>query len=194
MDVRARLSGAAVRAICAAAILGSCVHAGADREPIAFVTPEGERLDPPALLARARWTVLVFYSPTCHCVAAHEGRLAALQTKYAGRAVQFFWVDSEAGASDARDAAEARRRGLTFPILVDPGARAAHRFDARYASDSLVLDAAGAMHYHGGIDSDRDYLRDNATRYLEDALDDLVAGREPRRPAGPALGCSLQTW
>ena len=186
--------GVVAAAVAAPAVFGGCAAARAERTPVVFVTPEGERVDPPALLDRARWTVLVFYSPTCHCVAAHEGRLAALQASYAGRGVQFFWVDSEAGASAARDAAAARRRGLTFPILVDPGSRAARRFGARYGSESLVLDAAGAVHYHGGVDSDRDHLRGDAVPYLRDALDDLLAGREPRVPDGPALGCSLQTW
>jgi hypothetical protein len=181
-------------ALCALVSLVACAPASPERAPVAFVTPQGERLEPAALFARARWTVLVFYSPTCHCVAAHEPRLAALQAKYQGRGVRFFWVDSEVGASEARDAAEARRRGLAFPILLDAGAHAARRLDARFAGDSLVLDAAGAVHYHGGIDSDRDHLRDDAAPYLQNALDDLLAGREPRVAPGPALGCSLQTW
>jgi hypothetical protein len=179
-------------------ILGACAPASAERAPASFVTPlvtpQGERLEPLTLFARARWTVLVFYSPTCHCVAAHEPRLAGLQAKYQGLGVRFFWVDSEVGASEARDTAETRRRGLTFPILLDPGAQAARRLDARFAGDALVIDAGGAVHYHGGIDSDRDHLRDDAAPYLQNALDDLLAGREPRVPSGPALGCSLQTW
>lgn len=189
-----RRPGPPALGLCALMSLGGCAPASAERAPVAFVTPQGERLEPPALFAGARWTVLVFYSSTCHCVAAHESRLAALQAKYQGHGVRFFWVDSEVGASEARDGAEARRRGLAFPILLDPAAHAARRLGARFAGDSLVLDAAGAVHYHGGIDSDCDHLRDDAVPYLKDALDDLLAGREPRVPPGPALGCSLQTW
>jgi hypothetical protein len=194
VDVKPRGLAGALAALSTAAATASCASPSAIAAPAMFVAPGGERVEPPVLLSRARWTVLVFFSPDCHCVTAHEGRLRELQADYEGRGVQFFWVDSEVGASEKRDAEEVRRRGLTFPILRDPGARAARRFDARYASDSVVLDAAGAVHYHGGIDSDRDHLRDEAEPYLRNALDDLLGGREPRVPRGPALGCALQTW
>jgi hypothetical protein len=194
VDVTSRGIAVALAAASIAAATPSCTSSSRVAAPVVFVASGGERVEPPALLSRARWTVLVFFSPDCHCVAAHEGRLRDLQAEYQGRGVQFFWVDSEVGASEERDAAEAQRRGLAFPILRDPGARAARRFDARYASDTVVLDASGAVRYHGGIDSDRDHLRVGAQPYLRNALDDLLGGREPRLPRGPALGCTLQTW
>jgi hypothetical protein len=194
VDVKPRGIAVALAAASIALATTSCASSRTAAAPVVFVAPGGELVEPPALLSRARWTVLVFFSPDCHCVAAHEGRLRELEAEYRGRGVQFFWVDSEVGASEERDIAASRRRGLTFPILRDPHARAARRFDARYASDSVVLDAGGVVHYHGGIDSDRDHLRAGADPYLRNALEDLLGGREPRVPRGPALGCTLQTW
>jgi hypothetical protein len=156
--------------------------------------PAVAAVDPSALPTQAPLTVLVFFSPGCHCLAAHDARLVSIATRYGSRGVQFFMVDSEAKGDDARDQAEAQRRGYPFPMLRDRGATLADRVGAEYASYSVVLDAGGRVLYHGGIDSDRNDLHDDATPYLQDALDDALAGRPPRLAQGKTLGCSLQKW
>jgi hypothetical protein len=156
--------------------------------------PRVAAVDPSALPSRAPWTVLVFFSPTCHCLAEHEARLRALYEAYHPRGVQFFMVDSEVRGSPDRDEAEARRRGYPFPIVRDNGATLATELGAEYATYSVVLDADGHIRYDGGIDSDKNHLHDDATPYLQDALDDLLAGRPPRRPEAKTLGCALEKW
>jgi len=166
---------------------------------LAFVLPLAActAATPPATTVPFRGapaTVLVFYSPHCHCLAAHEPRLFALYERYHPRGVQFYFVDSEVGATPERDAAEARAYGYPFSIVTDAGAKLADRVDAQYASYTVVADAQGRIRYRGGIDSDAIHLTDDATPYLADALDDLLAGRDPRRPEAKALGCALQKW
>jgi hypothetical protein len=159
--------------------------------------PSGPRvaaIDPAMLPSRAPWTVLVFFSPSCHCLASHEARLRELYDAYHERGVQFLMVDSESGRSAERDEAEARRRGYPFPIVQDRGAALADRLDAQYATYSVILDQQGRIRYHGGIDSDHDRLHDDAAPYLRDALDDLLAGRAPRVAETKTLGCALQRW
>jgi hypothetical protein len=160
----------------------------------ACAAPPVGAIDPSVLPTQAPVTVLVFFSPGCHCLAAHDARLVSIASRYGSRGVQFFMVDSEAKGDEARDEAEARRRGYPFPMLRDRGARIADRVGAEYASYSVVLDAGGRVLYHGGIDSDRNELHDDATPYLQDALDDVLAGRPPRLAQGKTLGCSLQKW
>lgn len=151
-------------------------------------------IDPAALPSRAPWTVLVFFSPTCHCLEQHDGRLRALYEAYHARGVQFLMLDSEVRGSESRDEAEARRRGYPFPIVRDPGATLAKELGAQYATYSVVLDADGRVRYHGGIDSDKNHLHDDATPYLRAALDDVLAGRPVRMAEGKTLGCALETW
>jgi hypothetical protein len=144
--------------------------------------------------AMHRLTVLVFFSPTCHCLSAHDERLVQLYRSYHPRGVDVFLVDSEAGAAPERDAAEAHSRGYPFPIVLDRGAKLASTLGAQFASYSVVLDAGGRVRYFGGIDSDRSHLHEDARPYLQNAIDDLLAGRSPRVEKGEALGCSLQKW
>lgn len=180
----------------------ACASCGAgDRHAITgeaastpLVGPRRETLDVRALAQRARLTVLIFFSPECPSLRVHEPRLLSLFEYEHRRGVQFFMVDSEVGASTDRDVAEARNRGYPFPIFRDPGGKLADALGAEYAGYAVVLDSTARVRYHGGIDTDRTHLNDDATPYLANALDDLLADREPRVAEGKALGCSLQKW
>jgi peroxiredoxin len=142
----------------------------------------------------ARYTVLMFFAQRCPCQAAHDARVLALAERYRGRGVDFFAVDPEVGATLERDRAEAQRRGYPFPILLDPGASVARRLGAEYATETFVVDRAGLVRYHGGIDSDKQRLHDDAQTFLRTAIDDLLDGHAPRQAEAKTLGCSLQIW
>jgi peroxiredoxin len=144
--------------------------------------------------SQARLMVLFFFANHCPCQAAHDARLRDLYALYHARGVDFLAVDSEIGASAPRDAAEAAARAYPFPILIDQGGSLARRLGAEYATEAFVIDRAGAVQYHGGIDSDKLHLHADATPFLREALDDLIADRPPRRAEGKALGCALETW
>jgi hypothetical protein len=165
-----------------------------DVPDVPLVGADGAAIGSCALLAKAPLTVFVFYSPDCHCLAAHEARLRALDEADRPRGVQVVMVDSEVGATPERDAREARRRAYPFPILVDRGGRLADALGADYAAYAAVADAAARVHYRGGIDSDRIHLHDDRTPYLALALEDLLAHHEPRLAEGKSLGCALQKW
>jgi hypothetical protein len=158
------------------------------------VSPRVASIAPDTLPAHGAVTVLVFFSPGCHCLAAHDARLVDLYTRYRPRGLELLMIDSETTGSAERDAREAERRGYPFRIVRDPGARLADALGAAYASYAVLLDAQGRVRYHGGIDSDATRLHDDARLYLRDAVDDVLEGRAPRVAEGEALGCALQKW
>jgi peroxiredoxin len=153
----------------------------------------GRAHDVTAELASRKLTAFVFYSEDCPCMRVHEGRLAELERRYAPSGVRVVLVDSETTAEAARDAAEARKRGYTLPLLTDAGARLARLFGAKYATHTIVVDATGAVRYSGAIDSDKNVLHADAKPNLREAIDALLAGRTPPVPDREPLGCALQT-
>jgi thiol-disulfide isomerase/thioredoxin len=157
---------------------------------VPVIAGEGPSLDD--LTRGAPLTVVVFFSSHCPCQRAHDERLRALASKYGPAGVRFVAVDAEAGASRPRDEAEARARGYSFPILDDPSGSLADSLGAEYATYTVVLDAGQRVRYEGGIDSNKQHLTEDASFFLRDALDDLLAGREPRVPEGKTLGCVLR--
>jgi hypothetical protein len=138
------------------------------------------------------YTVVIFFSTECHVLAVHDERVRKLAAEFAPRGVRFLGVDPEVGATLDGDRAEVERRRYPFPIALDRGGDLARSLGAAYAGYSVVLDRDGNVRYRGGIDSDRVRLRDDATPYLSDALDDLLAGKPPRVAESKALGCALR--
>ena len=140
-----------------------------------------------------RFTVLVFFSKHCHCLAAHDERLRRMYARYRLSGVQFFAVDSEVTADVARDREEAEQRSYPFPILIDPMGRLARTLGVLSAGHAVVLNGRGEVAYEGGIDSDKVHLHDDATPFLSNALDDLLADRAPRVAVTDTPGCALHT-
>lgn len=161
---------------------------------VVLESTDGVAREFPALVTRARWTVLEFFSPSCPCQIAHDGILRRLHERYRARGVQFFAVDSEVGGSLQADEKEARTRAYPFPILLDRGAKVAGALGAEFSTYSVIVDERGDVRYRGGIDSDHIRIRKDSTPYLADALDDLLAGRAPRVAETEAYGCALQKW
>jgi peroxiredoxin len=184
----------------ALATVVACISCGAPAPrlsqvpSIELVGAGGESLDLRRAAEGARLTVLVFFSPHCHCLDQHQPRLRALYADHQTQHVQFLMIDSEVGGSPERDAEETQKRGYPFPILLDPGGRLAELLGAEYATYAVVLDAEGRIRYQGGIDTDKTHLHDDATPYLGNAIDDLLAGHSPRVASGKALGCALEKW
>ena len=158
---------------------------------LSLVDTAGAKTALPGDLARSKLTVFVFYADHCPCFRIHEARIRELVRVYGPQGVQIFVVDSEVSASPEHDARAATERGLP-PITLDPSAKLADALDAEYATYTVVLDATGRIRYRGGIDDDKSVLHDVPKAYLRDALDDLLAGRDPRFTEGKALGCALQ--
>lgn len=173
-----------------AVVVGCAAAPGPARVPdLALIGSDGRAhalIDP-----RAELTVVEFFSRHCPCQAKHDERMRGLAKIYAERNVRFLAVDSEVGASASRAQQEVERRGYPFPILVDANGSVARGAGATYATYTLVADRQGRILYAGGIDSDKNHLTDDATWFLRDALDDALAGRAIRRPAGKTLGCAL---
>jgi hypothetical protein len=179
--------------LCAMLALASCSAPRAAQAPaLDLVDTTGAHRSFPGALAQSKLTVLVFYADHCPCFRVHEERLRELAQLYTPQGVTFLLVDSEVDATLDRDAAAARERSLP-PVAIDPGAKLADALGAEYATYTVVLDATGRVRYRGGIDTDKNRLTADAQPYLRDAIDDLLAGREPRRSEGKALGCALQT-
>jgi hypothetical protein len=186
-----------MKRILLALVLGGCStsppHTPPSTPPTVVVSDTtGASVDLRTEAARSQFTVVTFFSAHCPCQRAHDERMRALYTDFSPRGVAFFAIDAEAGASAERATTEHEARRYPYPIFVDPRGASADALGAEYATFTVVLDREARIRYAGGIDSDRSHLTPDAHAYLRDALDDLVAGRDPRVAQGKALGCALQ--
>lgn len=161
-------------------------------EQMRLAASDGTVRDVAIEIEATRFTVLVFFTPDCPCVVAHERRLMELARIYEPRGVRFLMIHSELSADVDEDARIARERGYTFPLLTDSQASLARALNVQFATHTVVVDQSGRVRYSGAIDSDKVSLHENATPYLEEVLEDLMALRPPRHDATEPLGCTIE--
>ena len=145
--------------------------------------------DPPA-------TVVVWTCNHCPYALAWHDRLAAVARDYSPRGVRFLAVNSNDAQRYPRDSLEAMRERVReerwpLPYLHDESQEAARAWAAQVTPHVYVLDSDLRVRYEGAPDSDHmDPAQDAA--WIREALDAVLAGREPSESATTPMGCSIK--
>ncbi|MBC8104817.1 MAG: redoxin domain-containing protein [Cytophagales bacterium] len=136
-------------------------------------------------------TVLIFVATQCPVSNAYNTRMAQLTAAYADKEVQFVGINSNKQESATEVVSHAKKNGLTFPILKDPGNKVADQYEASVTPEVFVLDASGKLAFHGPIDDSQDASAVKQ-QLLRDALDSLTQGRSVVIKGARAFGCSIK--
>ncbi len=78
-----------------------------------------------------------------------------------------------------------------FPYLHDESQAAARAWNAQVTPHLFVLDGELVVRYEGAPDADHMTPAENAA-WLREALDSVLSGNEPARPATDPVGCSIK--
>jgi peroxiredoxin len=141
-------------------------------------------------------TVVVFTCNHCPYALAWHDRIAHAARDYADRGVRFLAINSNDAERYPRDSYEAMGRRVAsedwpMPYLHDSAQEVARAYGAKTTPDVFVLDSAGRLRYRGAPDSDYSDPGQNAA-WLREALDAVLAGKEPTRPETAPVGCSIK--
>jgi peroxiredoxin len=151
---------------------------------------------------RGSIVVLEWLDRNCPFVKKHyeSNNMQALQNDARARGVVWLTVSSTApshpGYMDGGGAQRFRNRYLAEPttILLDPDGRMGRQYDVEVAPQVFIIDADGILVYMGGMDdkvSTRIADIDQATDYVGDALDAVIAGQTVSHPITRAYGCPI---
>lgn len=160
----------------------------------------------PADFAKAEVLVVVFTADHCPTAQAYEERLKQLVATYQPRNVAFIAINSnhasavrldEMGYTDLGDTFEemkirAAHRGYNFPYVDDgPTQVTVQKFGAVATPHVFVFDRSRHLRFEGRIDdSEREALaKHHDTR---DAIEALLAGKEPNVTRTKVFGCSIK--
>jgi thiol-disulfide isomerase/thioredoxin len=144
--------------------------------------------------------VIDFWSINCPVSKAYEARLKKLHADYASKGIVFLALDANSNEVDksAKDPYAAikdyvKQQSVPYPILIDTGNAIADRFDAKTTPHVFILDGKGKLRYAGAIDDDDNGSKgDKATPFVRQALDALMAGKEPPAANTKPHGCSIK--
>ncbi|MGH2408678.1 MAG: thioredoxin family protein [Candidatus Limnocylindrales bacterium] len=146
-------------------------------------------------LAGARATVVVFLGNGCPTVRSYEDRLMAMARAWRPAGVELIAINPNNPSLSPPDTfaqmvSRSTARMFNFAYLKDEDGSVARSYGAVCTPHAFVLDAQRRVVYSGRIDDSR---RGNTitTRDLENAADDLVAGRPVAVSQTEPFGCAI---
>ncbi len=138
--------------------------------------------------------VVLFLGTQCPINNSYVPRLAELHRQYADKGVLFLAINSNHHDTAQDIAAHAKKFGLPFAVLRDPGQKIADRFGATRVPEAFVLDANLKVAYQGRIDDQfgLGFTRPQPMRHdLTVALDEVLAGKQVSQANLPVAGCYI---
>jgi len=129
-------------------------------------------------------------------VKAWQDRIASIGNAAKGKGVGVIVINSNDPASFPEDSfAEMQKRaqqlGFIFPYVVDATSDVARAFGATRTPEAFLFDKDGKLVYHGAID-DSQKADQVSTRYLQDATDSLLSGKQIANKETKFVGCGIK--
>ncbi len=148
----------------------------------------------------AKGFIVIFDCNTCPFSKGYNDRIAALHRKYNALGFPVIAINPNAGEISKGDSFEemvkrARQKKYEFAYLHDETQAVAKAFGATNTPHVFVIakaDRQWKVAYIGTID---DNARDGAAaqkKYVENAVDELLAGKPVSQPKTKAIGCGIK--
>lgn len=139
--------------------------------------------------------VVIFSCNGCPTVKASEDRIIALQEAYGPIGVKILAINSNNSYLSPADSypemvRRAREKRFNFPYLKDDDGSVGRAYGAISTPHAFLFDQTRRLRYKGRIDDSRDPAR-VTIRDLQNAIDDLLAGRPPGVPETKTFGCAI---
>ena len=141
--------------------------------------------------------VVVFSCNHCPYVKAYEERMIAFQKTYGGKGVQLVAINSNETKNYPEDnfyemVKNAKKKNFNFIYLRDDDQAVADAFGATHTPEFFVFDEKRALRYHGKMDDNWQNPTAVKDKYLQDAVDAILAGKEVKTPETFSIGCTIK--
>jgi len=148
----------------------------------------------------AKGFIVIFTCNHCPYSIAYEDRIIALDKKYSPLGYPVVAINPNDPALEPKDSFElmikrAKEKGFTFPYLFDDGQKIFPQYGATKTPHVFILKKEGTKNivkYIGAIDDNYKNAADVSKKYVEDAVDALLANREVEVKTTVAIGCSIK--
>ena len=148
----------------------------------------------------AKGFIVIFTCNTCPVSVRNEERILALDKKYKSLGYPVIAINPnnpsvQPGDSYALMKVRAKEKKFTFPYLFDDGQKIFPQYGATATPHSYILKKEKdglRVKYIGGIDDSSRNAANVKTKYVEDAIDALLANQPIKVTSTRAIGCSIK--
>lgn len=150
--------------------------------------------------ADAKGFILIFTCNHCPYAVAYEDRMIAIDKKYKAKNFPMIAInpnDPEITPADSYEKMQerAKEKGFTFPYLFDEGQKVYPVYGATRTPHVYLLERNNEdliVSYIGAIDDNYQDAGAVEDKYLENAIDALLAGKKPDPDFTRAIGCTIK--
>ncbi len=148
----------------------------------------------------AKGFIITFTCNHCPYAVAYQDRIIALDKKYKDLGYPVIAINPNDPVKQPEDSFElmkvrAKEKGFTFPYLVDEGQEIYPQYGATKTPHVFILqktDNGNIVQYIGAIDDNYDDASAVTEKYVENAVDALLAGNEVAVKETKAIGCTIK--
>lgn len=149
----------------------------------------------------AKGFIVIFTCNHCPYAKAYEDRIIALDAKYKKLGYPVIAINPNNPEAQPEDSFElmkkrAKEKGFTFPYLFDDGQQVYPEFGATKTPHVFVLkkqNGKNIVKYIGAIDNNYENPKEVTEKYVQAAVDALLANKEITTKETKAIGCSIKT-
>lgn len=147
----------------------------------------------------AKGFIIIFTCNTCPYSVANEDRIIDLHTKYKDKGYPVIAINPNDPAAKSGDSfidmkARAKEKGFNFAYLFDEGQKVYPKFGATKTPHVYIVTKNDMkVKYIGAIDNSSRNPDAVTEKYVENAVDALLSGKEIEKTETRAIGCSIKT-
>jgi len=159
-----------------------------------------EKMVSPLDYRDAKGYIVVFTCNYCPFAVKYEDRINDLNKKYAKSGYPVIAVNPNDPVQYPEDdfanmKKRAKEKGFTFPYLVDESQQIAMTYGASKTPHVFILQKVNndlVVRYIGAVDDNTDDPSAVKEKYVEQAVDALLAGKEVKTTTTKAIGCGIK--
>jgi peroxiredoxin len=142
----------------------------------------------------AKGFIVIFDCNTCPYSKAYNQRIIDLNEKYAAKGFPVITINANEGSGDSYDemVRMANKKKYKFPYLYDESQEIAKTYGATNTPHVFVLNQQLKVSYIGAIDDNARNAASATKKYVEDAVDALLAGKPVPVTKTKAMGCGIK--
>ena len=147
---------------------------------------------------KAKGFIIIFTCNMCPYSVANEDRIVALDAKYKAKGFPVIAInpnDPEVSKGDGFEdmKVRAKEKGFTFPYLFDAEQTVFPKFGASKTPHVYIVNKSTMqIEYIGAIDNSSKNPDAVTEKYVENAVDALLAGKKVEKTETRAIGCSIK--
>lgn len=149
----------------------------------------------------AKGFIVIFTCNHCPYSIAYEDRIIALDKKYKEKGYPVIAINPNnpeisKGDDFASMQERAKDKGFTFPYLFDDGQKIYPQYGATRTPHVFILNKESGdliVEYIGAIDNNSQDANAVTEKYVENAVDALLANKKPEPNNTKAIGCTIKS-